>query len=534
MQPQLPPFRRPTTWILLGLVAIACGQSFGLLPSDELTEDKGNGGGDGGDGGGGEGARDQDGDGFTSADDCNDAEPSIFPGAAEICNGLDDDCDGTTDEAGEVTDGVEAWVDGDGDSWGDPASLTRVCARGTAYVANGLDCDDADPSEPVLVDANAGSETGDGSAENPLFSIQAGIDLAESCVLVGEGYYFEAINFQGKNLSVTSLMGPELTTIRATEWGLPAVSFVTGEGPGAVLDGFRLRDGQGSSETTSVTRECSSIAVCVDYTTTVCGGGVYALGASPTIRNTWIDGNPLPVGSYTTSGNDTYTVASYGGGGCFVSSAARLEDVLIRDNYADQGGGLFVDETSAVELIRVRFLTNRAIEGGGLRVDGGSALLVGSAFAWNEASSEGASIHQSTGTLSLINVSTTANSSPGGDLRLEGGMAMLVSTIVAANPTGAGLVVSDGAAPVLRYGDLFGHMGGAISGMSDPTGTEGNLSVDPMLTGLSNDGDAANDSWAPAAGSPVINAGDPDSALLDQDGSPNDMGATGGPEGLTP
>jgi hypothetical protein len=111
---------------------------------------------------------------------------------------------------------------------------------------------------------------------------------------------------------------------------------------------------------------------------------------------------------------------------------------------------------------------------------------------------------------------------------------MLVSTILAANPTGAGLVVSDGAAPVLRYGDNFGHAGGAVSGISDPAGTEGNLSVDPLLTGLSNDGDAANDSWAPASGSPAINAGDPDSALLDRDGSPNDMGATGGPEGLLP
>jgi Cys-rich repeat protein len=41
---------------------------------------------------------DEDGDGFTPPEDCDDSHASVNPGALEICNGLDDDCDGQVDE----------------------------------------------------------------------------------------------------------------------------------------------------------------------------------------------------------------------------------------------------------------------------------------------------------------------------------------------------------------------------------------------------------------------------------------------------
>ncbi|HEV8375103.1 MAG TPA: MopE-related protein, partial [Candidatus Polarisedimenticolia bacterium] len=45
---------------------------------------------------------DQDGDGFTGCGgDCEDADPSVHPGAMEVCNGVDDNCDGAVDEGGD-------------------------------------------------------------------------------------------------------------------------------------------------------------------------------------------------------------------------------------------------------------------------------------------------------------------------------------------------------------------------------------------------------------------------------------------------
>jgi hypothetical protein len=92
---------------------------------------------------------DDDEDGFFSTevggDDCDDTDPEINPEADEICDGSDNDCDGDIDaDDSSLVDGIEGHVDGDDDGYGDPETI--VTCDPDAVIADGLDCDDTDPT----------------------------------------------------------------------------------------------------------------------------------------------------------------------------------------------------------------------------------------------------------------------------------------------------------------------------------------------------------------------------------------------------
>ena len=120
---------------IVALVLLACGSK------DE--------GGDGGGGDGGDdsnppviddsaGPVDADGDGVTEADDCDDGNKYIHPGAKEECNEIDDDCDKKTDEGVLVT----SYGDEDGDAYGDDALVEERCWVPVGNAEVGGDCDD--------------------------------------------------------------------------------------------------------------------------------------------------------------------------------------------------------------------------------------------------------------------------------------------------------------------------------------------------------------------------------------------------------
>ncbi len=82
---------------------------------------------------------DADGDGVVAADDCDDDDDTIHPGAAEVCDGDDQDCDGQSDEGVLIT----YWFDRDGDGYGAGGDTVLGCDAPAGMADNEADCDDA-------------------------------------------------------------------------------------------------------------------------------------------------------------------------------------------------------------------------------------------------------------------------------------------------------------------------------------------------------------------------------------------------------
>ena len=102
---------------------------------------------------------DGDGDGFGDADssvttcdqpsdyvsndtDCDDTDGDVNPGESEVCDEIDNNCDGSIDEDSAID--ADTWyADTDEDSYGDPDSSTSACDQPSGYVADSTDCNDA-------------------------------------------------------------------------------------------------------------------------------------------------------------------------------------------------------------------------------------------------------------------------------------------------------------------------------------------------------------------------------------------------------
>jgi len=85
---------------------------------------------------------DADNDGVMSDEDCDDLDASVYPGALEVCDGVDNDCDDETDEGVSTT----YYADSDGDGFGAEDNSTEACSPPSGYVPNENDCDDTNGS----------------------------------------------------------------------------------------------------------------------------------------------------------------------------------------------------------------------------------------------------------------------------------------------------------------------------------------------------------------------------------------------------
>lgn len=99
--------------------------------------------------------------------DCNDGNAAVNPGATEVCNGVDDDCDTGIDEGVLLT----FYADADGDTYGNAGSTTQACSAPSGYVSNALDCNDGNAGINP-----AATEVCDGQDNNCNASTDEGFD----------------------------------------------------------------------------------------------------------------------------------------------------------------------------------------------------------------------------------------------------------------------------------------------------------------------------------------------------------------------
>ena len=75
----------------------------------------------------------------TNNSDCDDTKASVYPGAVELCDGVDNNCNGQIDEGVKNT----YYLDADGDGYGKSSVSLQACTAPAGYVSNSTDCDDA-------------------------------------------------------------------------------------------------------------------------------------------------------------------------------------------------------------------------------------------------------------------------------------------------------------------------------------------------------------------------------------------------------
>ncbi|MCK6524611.1 right-handed parallel beta-helix repeat-containing protein [Myxococcota bacterium] len=218
-----------------------------------------------------------------------------------------------------------------------------------------------------------------------------------------------------------------------------------------------------------------------------------------------------------TSSRDTFTGNSPEGASVLGGNNVYVKGSSFTDNA---GAGLSVESAKLGEL-----------EALSLRGNGGDGLILASSGAMsvhnNVAVGNGAAGFLVSAPLSgvvLQNNDAVANR-VGVDLQY--GVAVTVTNTIAALNTEDGFRVTSHS-PVIQYCDSSDNGDDWGDGLSNLTGTSGNLSADPRYTGFTDDGDPDNDLLYLSSSSPCRDTGDP--SISDPDGGRSDMGSFGGPD----
>ncbi len=283
------------------------------------------------------------------------------------------------------------------------------------------------------------------------------------------------------------------------------VTVVAGATADTRIDGFTIRNGSGTS-----TADTSG-------DTSVCGAGIYCLGASPTIINNTITGNSATgtdavgggiycashsspiISSNTIAGNSAYR-----GGGIYSDSTSTptISNNVIRDNKATAtgAGGIHCLSSAAINGNTISGNIGRS-NGGGIYATGPSPTILNNRITGNIGTgiycsyspmiagntimgNTDSGIYCDGGAATIANNTIVGNNSTrGGGISCVKSSATIVNTIVAFNASGICRDTSGIGTLSLRSNCVYGNTAYDYSGLADPTGTNGNICVDPHMSG---------------------------------------------------
>ncbi len=349
-------------------------------------------------------------DGTVAVDgDCDDDNEHTWPGAEDICDGRDNDCNGVADdgEAGTLT----TWYgDADGDGYGHPAASSQGCSQPTGYVDTADDCDDNTGGVyPGAREIGAGAANDCDGDRASWVSDDGMATFTTTDEDTGETHHSDIsdqLSLDGSAPAVLTLTTSGVLTLCDGTWHTRLIldaDDITVIGQGgqevAILDG----GGAGPVVTVSAGYSASLEGLSLINGSAEAGGGLYVVPVDCSEEEKHkkqqaqaVTQPDIVLDELIISGNTATR-----GGGVYASGCVDLDidDSLITDNAAEQGGGIYVgtDDEDEVDFYLDDSLVtdNTAEQGGGLWVGSSWALIFDSIIADNTATETGGGVQLS-------------------------------------------------------------------------------------------------------------------------------------------